>query len=131
MVEPHAIKQAACDIGVRPAPEAHSEQHVFHASVALQQVEGLKNIADAARAQSIALGLTGGGKVVVVEPHGAGSGAEDAGDTIEQRRFARATGAAQGSLLAGLERKVRHIEHRLSFTFGRAKTFSEIADFQQ
>ena len=131
MAEPHAIKQAARSIGVRPSAKTHPEQNIFHTGIALQKVKSLKNVADASRAEGVAMGLAGGGHIAAIKPHGAARGAQNAGDAIEQGGFTRAADPAQSDLLAGLEGKRRHIQHRLRFAFGGAVAFIEIADFQQ
>ena len=131
VAQPHALEQRRRVRPVHAAPERHAELHVFQRVVALQQVEGLENIADGLRAQPVAPGLTEFGQVPAVEHDAARVRREDAGDEVEEGRLARAALAPERQLGAGRQREFPHVQHPVHPTPRPGIGLGQVGDFQQ
>ena len=56
---------------------------------------------------------------------------QNAGNEVEERGFARATGAAQGCLLPGIERESRYVNHGQDGPVRCPEALAQIFDIQQ
>ena len=54
VAQPYALEQFYRERAVHPGAEGHAQQHVFEAGVALEQIEGLEDVADGGSAQPVA-----------------------------------------------------------------------------
>ena len=90
--------------------ERHSEQNVFQAGVALQQVERLKNVADRGGPQPVPFRFAQGGHFRAGEDHPAGVRLENAGDQVQEGGFARAALAIEHDLRLVREDETLHVD---------------------
>ena len=131
LAKPDTLEQLAGPAAVRPRPEAHPEQHILDAGVALQQVERLENVADRPCPQAIPPGFAGLGDRAAVQFNAASVRLQNAGNEVEERGFAGATGAAQGRLLPGIERESRYVNHGQNGSARCPEALAQIFDIQQ
>jgi hypothetical protein len=94
------------------AAKGHAQEHVFERRESRQQVECLEDVADLGGADLIDARLGQRGNVDAVDDDVARIGSRDAGNAMEQRRFAATATADQGQLLAALDVEPRDIENR-------------------
>ena len=79
--------------------------------MALEQVEGLENIADGLGPEPVALGLAEVHPFASLQHDGAAVGSENAGNQIKESRFPGTTLAAQRQLGSRRQRKFPHLHH--------------------
>jgi len=91
--------------------ERHPEQHVLQHREALQQIEGLEDVAQLLRAQAVAAGLAQRRHLDAVNRHHAGIGGKDARHQVEKGRLARTALAAQRELFPCPEPELRDVDH--------------------
>ena len=79
----------------------------------------------------VALTFTGDGDVLAGQFNVALVWPQDAGDAVEKSGLARAAGATQSDLLAGVEGEFWHVQHRVNPASRCGVAFDELFDFQQ
>ena len=115
--ESDAFEQLQSTVAVGPAPrEAHSQQHVFECGEGGKQVECLVDEPDPFGPKAITDLFGHSRDLGVVDHHASGIRSGDAGDDIQQRGLAPATGSDQGHLLAGPEFEPFDLQYRQAAT---------------
>ena len=115
---------------VSAATEGHSEQHVLQAGVALQEIEGLEDVADGFGAEPVAAALAKGTDVLAVDHYGAGVGFEDARDEVQECGLAGSAFAAECDLRFGIEREAVDVDDSLTLSVGSDVGLAQLFDFQ-
>ena len=118
VAQPDAFEQFYGERAVHPGAEGHAQQHVFEAGVALEQVEGLEDVADGRGAQAVARRLLQRRHLPAGNGDAPGVGSKDAGDQMEERGLARAALALEGNLGLVGEAEVPHINDTMIRAIG-------------
>ena len=113
---------------VGSAAERHAQDHVLEDRVALEQVEGLENVAELLGAHPVAAGLGKFRDVHAVDLDPALVRRQDAGDQVQERRLARTAFAAQRKLLARVQPELRDAHDLDAPALGRIERLAQVGD---
>ena len=131
MAQADALQEFFCQIAVGPRSEGHAEQHVFEAGVALQEIEGLEDVADGRCPQAVAGGFVEGGHLLAGKDNPAGIRLENSGNQVEESGLAGAAFALQGHLGLFGEGEGLHVDDAMVRAIRGEEGLFEIRDFEQ
>jgi methylisocitrate lyase len=108
--------------------EAHAEDDIFQDGEPLEEIEGLKDIADFFGPEAVTAGLAQRGHLGGIESDATGIGAEDAGDQMQEGSLARTALAAESELFARREGETGHADYLHARALGRHKGLFQVGD---
>ena len=131
LAEADALQEFFRQIAVGPRSEGHAEQDVFEAGVALQEIEGLENVADGGGPQAVAGGFVEGRHLPAGKDDPAGIRLENSGNQMEKSGLAGAALALQRHLGLFGEGKGLHVDDAMIRAIRGEEGLFEIRDFEQ
>jgi hypothetical protein len=106
--------------------KGQGEFDVLESGEGLEQIEGLEDVADVSGAESVEAGFGEGGEIGLMEDDGAGVGADDSGDEVEEGGFAGAGGSDECDLLGCVKGKMGDVDDAPGRAGGRGEGLGEV-----